>query len=106
MILFLNRPSIPLAPWSLLEVDSAQQGSQFLCRDLSPALFNGIVEWHLVRAFFQSLTPNRETIAVPIQNFDPILPTAGENKQVSGKGIQTPGARAPRCAGCQNSCAY
>src|SRR4029077_6277125 len=63
MTLFLNRPSIPLAPWSLLQVDSAQQRRQFLRRDLSPALFTAIAEWHLVRAFFQSLTPHREAIA-------------------------------------------
>ena len=47
-----------------------------------------VAERHRVRALLQSLAPHREAVAVPIQDLDPIFPTAGEHKQVSGEGIQ------------------
>ena len=55
---------------------------------ISRALLRRIFERHRVRAFFQPLGPDREAVAIPVQDLDPVAPPVGEDEQMSGECVQ------------------
>src|SRR5437868_5182097 len=79
--------SIPLPAFGLAQIDAGKDGAEFGGRNLAPR-FDTIVGWHCIGAFFEPFGPDRETVPIPVQYFDPVPPPVGEDEQMSGKGVQ------------------
>jgi hypothetical protein len=67
----LGRAPVAFAPLGLTQIDSAQQRSQLLRRDLAPQLA-AVCPGYRVGAFFQAFRPQREAVAIPIQNLEAV----------------------------------
>src|SRR5512140_2942401 len=59
-----------------------------MCRDLAPAFRIVVAERNCVRPLLQTFAPDGETVAIPVQNFHPVLAPACKHKQVPGEGVQ------------------
>src|SRR5581483_12011830 len=75
----LGRAPIPLAPLRHAQIDAAQQRSQLLCRDLPLSFSGAVFKRNRVRPFLQPLAPDREAVAVPVQNLDAVPAPACEH---------------------------
>ena len=63
---------IPLAAPGLAQVDSAQRGAQLLGCNLPPEFAGAVRQGHRVGTLLQALTPYGESVAVPVEDLQPI----------------------------------
>src|ERR1700676_3171215 len=77
---------VAFAPRGRAQIDAAQQGSEFLDRDLQPMRV-GLSGRNNVAALLQTFRPDPEPVTVPIQNLDPVAPPAGEDEKMSSERI-------------------
>jgi len=98
-IRFLIQTSIAIAPCGLIQVDSAQQSPQFLCRDLSLALLalspNGTAYVPSSNRLLHTANPSRSQYRI----FTRSLRRLANTNRCPAKAIQTPGcSRTKECS--------
>lgn len=77
---------VSLASSHVAVVDAAQQHGQFLAADFGGLLIVRDVR-HLKRALLQPPIPNRQTVAVPVQNLQLVATTIDKQKQMPAERI-------------------
>src|SRR6185312_1076700 len=69
--------AVTFAPHGGAQIDAAQQSAQFLRRHLNAAL-GRLSRGNRIRAFFQTLRPERESVAIPVKYLQPVAAAACE----------------------------
>src|SRR5580704_4388691 len=82
---------ISLSALCMAQIDTGKQCPEFGRSDLMTLLGSdntGAAERHRVRTFLQTLCPDREAVAIPVEDLDPVAPPVGEDEQMSAESVQ------------------
>src|ERR1700679_4345006 len=74
---FRELTDISLSALGMAQIDARKQRAEFARGDLMPYLSGdntGAAKRHRVGTFFQALCPDREAVAIPVQDLDPVAP--------------------------------
>lgn len=77
---------VSLAPLHVAVVDATQQHGQLLAADLDGLLIAGDLR-HLKRALLQPPIPNRQTVAVPVENLQLVATTIDKQEQMPAQRV-------------------